>query len=156
MMPRSSAVLCLVLITTAVVATAGTVEERFLDHVEGAVVRGLDPLDFHHLHLAYSWRQTLPDLVVAERALDRLAGVWQVDPLMADELRLLRARLAVDRGRAGAARELFRAMGGLSRWWVHGPIRIEELEDISEWDPPPADAQWRAAPGSDPLGWVRG
>jgi hypothetical protein len=81
--------------------------------------------------------------------------VRQVDPLMADELRLLRARLAVDRGRAGAARELFRAMGGLSRWWVHGPIRIEELEDISEWDPPLADAQWRAAPGSDPLGWVR-
>jgi tetratricopeptide (TPR) repeat protein len=136
-------------------ASAGEVEERFLDHIESAVDRGLDPLDFHHLYLAFAWLHTLPDLEVAERALDRLSGVRQVDPLMADEVRLLRARLAADRGRQAQARELFRAMGGLSRWWVAGPESIEELEDVSLRSAPADDVEWRAVPGTDPEGWVR-
>ncbi len=144
-----------VLLVVAASGSAATIEERFRDHVEAAVDRGLDPLDFHHLELAFAWRHTLPDLGLAERSLDRLAGVRQVDPLMADELRLLRARLNADRGRSEAARELFRAMGGLGRWWVNGPVSIEELEDVSNLGPPQADAEWRAAAGTDPLGWVR-
>jgi hypothetical protein len=149
------AILWVVITTVSAVVWPATIEDRFQDHIEHAVARGLDPLDFHHLYLAFEWRHTLPDVTVAARGLDRLAGVRESDPLMVDEVRLLRARLAVDGGRPGAARELFRAMGGLSRWWLHGPDTIEELEDISDRDPPPTDADWRAVAGTDPLGWVR-
>ncbi len=145
----------LVLAMVGTAADAATIEERVSDHVELAVDRGLDPLDFHHLFFAFTWRHTLPDLTLAERALDRLAGVRQIDPLMVDELRMIRAQMALESGHPEAARELFRAMGGVSRWWVHGPKGIDELEDVADHQHPPEDAAWRPVPGTDPLGWVR-
>ena len=146
---------CLLLVAGGTVAEATTIEERVSDHVELAVDRGLEPVDFHHLFFAFTWRHTLPDLTLAERALDRLAGVRQTDPLMVDELRLIRAQIALEAGHPEAARELFRSMGGLSRWWAHGPADIDELEDVLDQPPPPSDADWRPVPGTDPGGWVR-
>jgi len=154
-MNRRLVVLGLALAAAAAVATASKIEDRFRDHIERAVDGGLEPLDFHHLELAFSWPSTLPDLRMADAALDRLAGVRPADPLMIDEVRLVRSRLAVDRGRPEAARELLRVMGGLTRWWVHGPSTIEELEDVRQLAAPAEDTDWRAAPGTDPLGWVR-
>jgi transglutaminase-like putative cysteine protease len=137
-------------------ASATTIDERVQDHVQSAVENGLDPFDFHHLFHAFHWRHTLSDWRVANRALDRLAAARPLDPLMADELRLIRAKLALNEGRPEAARELFRTMGGLSAWWVHGPEAIEELEDFAgRAQLPPEEAEWRAVPGTDPLGWVR-
>jgi hypothetical protein len=137
------------------VVEATTIDERVSDHIERAVDRGLDPLDFHHLFFAFTWRHTLSDLTLAERALDRLAGVRQIDPLMIDELRLIRGQMALEAGHPEAARELFRSMGGLSRWWVHGPIGIDELEDMVDQQLPPQEAAWRPVPGTDPGGWIR-
>jgi hypothetical protein len=136
-------------------AEGATISERVSDHVERAVDRGLDPLDFHHLYFAFAWRHTLPDLQLAESALDRLAGVRQVDALMVDEVRMIRGQMALEAGRPEAARELFRSMGGVSRWWVHGPVGIDELEDVADYQHPPKDAAWRPVPGTDPLGWLR-
>ena len=75
---------------------------------------------------------------------------------MTDELRLIRSKLELERGREAAARELFRSMGGLSAWWFHGPEPLEELEDFSDLAlAPSADLPWRAVSGVDPLGWLR-
>ncbi len=154
-MLRRTFLLWLALASSGVVVEAVTVEDRFMDHIQRAVADGLEPLDFHHLSIPFSWRHSLPDVGAAERAVDRLAGVRRADPLMIDEVRLLRARLAMDAGRPETARELFRVMGGVSRWWVHGPVSIEELEDIADRALPPTDAPWRAVPGTDPMGWLR-
>jgi tetratricopeptide (TPR) repeat protein len=150
------ALLVTALISSAGMAAAGVVEDRVNDHVEAAVKDGLRPADFHHLFMILGWRATFADWTLAERSLDRLAGVRRIDPLMADELRLSRARLEVDRGRTAAARELFRTMGGLSGWWFHGPKPLEELADFEDLAVVPApDFDWRPVPATDPLGWVR-
>lgn len=148
--------LLLLIVSWAAGADAGTIEERVNRHVEAAVKDGVQPADYHHLFFAFSWRATLSDWNLAERALDRLAGARQVDPLMADELRLDRARLELDQGRDAAARELFRSMGGLSSWWFAGPEPLEELHDFDlAAASPPQEAAWRAVAGTDSLGWVR-
>lgn len=136
-------------------ASATEIERRILDHVDRAAAGGLEPEDFHHLVFAFYWRDTAPDRGLVERALDRLSTTPRIDPLMADELRGMRARLAAEAGRPAAARELFRTMGGLSEWWVHGPVGIDELVDFDELARLPSAGDWRPAPGTDPLGWVR-
>ena len=78
---------------------AGPIEDRVSRHIDAAVEGGLTPTDFHHLIFAFSWRGTLEDWTIAERGLDRLAGVHQVDPLMVDEIRLIRAKIELERGR---------------------------------------------------------
>jgi hypothetical protein len=105
-------------------------QQRAAAHLEAAVDGGLRPADFHHLLFALGWRETLPDWRWTHTALDRLAAAGSTDPLMADELRLLRAQVALAEGRPAAARELFRSMGGLERWWALGPVELEELEDF--------------------------
>jgi len=135
---------------------AATIDQQVQDHVETAVDRGLEPVDFHHVFMAFRWRNTLEDWSVIQRAVDRLAAARPMDPLMADEVRRLRAELAVEAGHPSAATEIFRALGGITAWWVHGPDSIGELEDFPELAKLPAeDARWRAATGTDPLGWVR-
>jgi Tfp pilus assembly protein PilF len=135
---------------------AGPIEDRVSRHIDGAVEGGLTPADFHHLIFAFSWRSTLQDWTLAERGLDRLAGVRQVDPLMVDEIRLIRAEIELDRGRPAGASELFRTMGGLRTWWFHEPTLLEELTDFDRLAVlPSADAAWRSVPGTNPLGWVR-
>lgn len=109
-----------------------------------------------HLTIAFGWRETLPDWRWLTAALDRLTAARPVDPLMSEEVRLLRAQVAVDEGRPAAARELFQADGGLSGWWLSGPVSLDELEDFTaRAQPPAADAGWRPVAGTDPLGWVR-
>ncbi len=148
--------LALLIVSWATGAAAGAIEDRVSRHVEAAVEDGVSPVDFHHLFFVFSWRATLSDWTLAERGLDRMAGARQVDPLMADELRLARARIELDQGRDAAARELFRTMGGLSSWWFSGPNPLEELQDFDVAASPPADdAGWREVPGTDSLGWVR-
>jgi len=145
-----------VLVCAATPVGAGAIEDRVDSHIEAAIENGVRPADYHHLFMAFAWRGTLNDWSDVERNLDRLAGVRRVDPLMVDEIRLIRARLKLDRGRDAAARELFRTMGGLSSWWFEGPVPLEELQDFDHLAaPPPADVEWRAVPGTDPLGWVR-
>jgi transglutaminase-like putative cysteine protease len=134
---------------------AGEIETRVRDHLDRAAAGGLRPDDFHHLVFAFFWRDTLPDATIVERGLDRLAAGPKLDPLMADELRLLRARMALEAGRTAAAQELFRSMGGLTRWWAQGPIGIDELADFDDLARPPSDDDWRPAAGVDGLGWVR-
>ncbi len=135
---------------------AGPIEERVQRHIEAAVESGLTPADFHHLVFAFSWRTTLEDWTLAERGLDRLAAARPIDPLMVDEIRLTRSEIEIDRGRDAAARELFRTMGGLTSWWFHEPVALEELADFNNIAvPPPATFEWRATPGTDPSGWVR-
>ncbi len=133
----------------------GEIERRIRDHVDRAAIGGVAPDDFHDLVFAFFWRDTAADASLVERGLDRLAGQQRVDPLMADELRAMRARLAAETGRPAAARELFRSMGGLSRWWVQGPVTIEELADFNRLAQLPATDEWRPVPGTDPMGWVR-
>ena len=149
----AAAVLALTLIPA--VASASEIEQRILGHVDRAVASGVQPDDFHHLVFAFFWRETVPDPEVVERGLDRLAAAPRVDPLMTDELRGMRARLAAEAGRPAAARELFRAMGGLSQWWVQGPVSFGELADFDDLARLPAGGTWRSAPGTDPMGWVR-
>jgi hypothetical protein len=148
--------LILIVLWLSPVVGAGPIEERVRGHIEAAIEGGLDPADYHHLVLAFSWRETLEDWTIAEHGLDRLAGARQVDPLMADEIRLIRAQIEIDRGRDAGARELFRTMGGLTQWWFHDPVPLEELTDFDlAAVSPPADIEWRKTTGADPLGWVR-
>ena len=149
--------LCLVLFIVLAGSFAGAseIEDRILDHVDRAAAGGLQPDDFHHLVFAFYWRDTAPDHTVVERSLDRLGALTRVDPLMADELRTMRARLAAEAGRPAASRELFRSMGGLSGWWVTDPVSIGELADFADLAELPSDNGWRPAQGTDPLGWVR-
>ena len=137
-------------------ASAGSIEDRVNRHIDQAIEGGVAPADFHHLFMAFSWRATLSDWTEVEKNLDRLAGVRHVDPLMVDELRLIRARTLVERGRWAAATELFRTMGGLEAWWIAGPRPLEELADFDAAAiPPSAEFSWRSVPGTDPLGWVQ-
>jgi tetratricopeptide (TPR) repeat protein len=137
-------------------ATAGAIADQVQRHVDEAVSGGVAPADFHHLFMAFSWRATLPNWTAVDTNLDRLAGVRRIDPLMVDELRLIRARIEIDRGLSTAAKELFRTMGGLEAWWIAGPETLEELADFDHLAiPPPRDTVWRWVPGTDPLGWVR-
>ena len=146
----------LVLLCLSPAVGAGPIEERVQRHIEAAVDGGLTPADYHHLVFIVSWRSTLEDWTIAERGLDRLAAAPQMDPLMADEIRSMRAEIEIDLGRDAAARELFRTMGGLSSWWFHEPLALEELADFDRVAvPPQADFKWRATPGTDPTGWVR-
>lgn len=146
----------LIIALVASAASAATeIERRILDNVEQAAAGGLQADDFHHLVFLFYWRDTVPDLALVEGGLDRLAALTRVDPLMADELRTIRARLAAEAGRPAAAREFFQVMGGLSQWWVHGPVTIGELADFDDLAKLPVDGDWRFAPGTDPLGWVR-
>ncbi len=151
LLPLAMAVLC-----AAAPVAAGPIEGRVQRHIADAVADGLAPSDFHHLVLAFSWRGTLEDLQLAQRGLDRLAAARPVDPLMADEIRALRAQLEADAGRDAAARELFRTMGGLTSWWFRDPVGLEELADFDRVATAPTDDfTWRGTPGTDPLGWVR-
>lgn len=154
MVGRWTAVLMVVLLAS-IVDAASAIEQRILDHVDRAAVGGLEPDDFHHLVFAFFRRDTAPDPAVIERGLDRLGALGRVDPLMADELRMMRARLAAEAGRPAAARELFRAVGGLTEWWVQGPIPVGELADFDDLAVHPTGDDWRSAPGTDPLGWIR-
>ncbi len=138
------------------VGSAASAVERAWEHVEEAVAGGLEPADLHHLSLAFADEDLHEDRGAADDMLDRLAGARRVDPLMADHVRWLRSRRDVDAGRPAAAVERFRAMGGLERWWAHGPAPIDELEDFVRRDHPVVDRDgWRHVPGTDPLGWVR-
>lgn len=153
---------CLPLLLTALVAFAGvapgqparSVEDHARDHVATALSGGLVPDDFHHLLLALHWRSAWPDWHAVGPVLDRL-GAAGADPLMQDEVRLWRARVAVEEGRDEAARAMFHASGGLERWWARGPIPLEELEDFpSRTTEPPRGGGWRPAQGTSPLGWT--
>ncbi len=154
-MTRSSIALLVMFLLASGVSTATEIEQRILDHIEEAAAGGLQPDDFHHLVFAFYWRDTAPDLGLVEAGLDRLSALGRVDPLMADELRTMRARLAAEAGRPAAALELFRAVGGLSQWWVQGPVAMGELADFDDLAKLPVGGDWRFAPGTDPVGWVR-
>ncbi len=146
---------CLFVIGAGPVSSA-TIDQQVEDHVTSAMVKGLEPADFHHLFTAFHWRVTLEDWGVAERSVDRLASARPMDPLMSDEVRWIRSQLAVEAGHPSAARELFRTMGGVTAWWAHGPVTIGELEDFPDLAVRPADdVAWRSVAGTDPLGWVR-
>ncbi len=152
--PLATATVILALL--AGTATAGSIEDRVQMHVDAAISGGVAPADFHHLFMAFGWRATLSDWTNVERNLDRLTAVRKIDPLMVDDLRLIRARILVERGRSAAAAELFRTMGGLEAWWIAGPEPLEELADFDDLaTPPPSETSWRAVPGTDALGWVR-
>jgi len=154
-MARSLIIVLTMLLLASIAGAASEIEERILDHFNQAAAGGVQPDDFHHLVFAFFWRDTLPDPAVIGRGIDRLAASSRVDPLMADELRVMRARLAAEAGRPAAARELFRAVGGLSQWWVQGPIAIGELADFEDLATLPTGDAWLSAPGTDPMGWVR-
>lgn len=125
-------------------------------HVGRALEDGLTPIDYPHLLLALEYRHALTRWSTATHLLDRLASARPMDPLMADEVRRLRAELAVDEGRPAAAAQLFLTSGGLTRWWSSPSRPIEELADFSDQAVyPSADARWRPTPGVDPTGWVQ-
>ncbi len=152
--PLAAVVLGLALLATPA-AGAGTVEDLSAAHLEAALRGGLRPVDLHHLFLAFSWRDDLADHRWVGRAMDRLTAAGSTDPLMVSELRVLRARLALEAGHPAAALELFRTDGGLERWWAAGPFPLEELQDMESLEAvPPGELPWRFVPGVDPLGWV--
>ncbi len=152
---RVAAAVATVLFLSPALARGATLQERSEAHLEAAMDGGLKPAVYHHLILALSWRDDLPDRHWADAALDRLTAVSGADPLMTAELHMARAQLAMEEGHPEAARELFRTDGGLERWWAAGPHSLEELNDFpTQATAPPADADWRAVPGTDPLGWV--
>lgn len=137
-------------------AGAATMDERAIAHVEAALAGGVEPVDFHHVHLPFLHHRVLADRARLNGLLERLSDARRVDPLMRAEIDALRARAALDRGDLDEARRLFTAAGGLSRWWVSGPEELGELEDFPVLAArAPGDADWRPAPGTDPLGWVR-
>ncbi len=140
----------------ALPSAAGSFQDAAGRHLSAALEGGLEPVDEGHLALAFMWQKELADRAWALTALDRLAAARPMDPLMRDEVRSLRARFAVAAGHIGTAREIFRAMGGLERWWVRGPFPVGELADFKTaavW--PPRGSRWRRAAGTDALGWVR-
>ncbi len=143
-------------VLAAACATAGSFQQYAERQVEAALKDGLTPLDEQHLVLAFLWRAELPDRTWLVGALDRLTAARPMDPLMADEVRSIRARIAVGNGHWDQARELFQTMGGLTRWWVLGPRPLGELADFAKSARLPGpEAHWRFAPGTDPFGWVR-
>jgi len=124
--------------------------ERWTDE---AVSGGVGPTDLHRILAVLGWRGLMNDRRTADALLDRMTGAVQ-DPLVAAQLRSWRARLAKEEGRPEAARELFRAGGGLERWWACGPFPIEELADIVTAAAVPPGGSWRRAFGTDATGWV--
>jgi Tfp pilus assembly protein PilF len=154
-MVRSS-MLSILMLAVAGASLSATTVERAGNHVASALEGHLQPEHFHHLQLAFLSHRELPDWTVTQGWLDRLAADRRADPLMADEVRLLRARFEIDRGHSEAARELFRSMGGLSQFWITDPGNLDELEDFpSAASLPGGDVAWRPAAGTDPMGWVR-
>ncbi len=159
-MSRRGAVLLLVGLLPALAAATtpppqGTVTSRVEGHLEVAMAGGLEPTDFAHLVFVQGWRSSFADFRTLDTALDRLGAV-KADPLMAGELLLARQRSAAAEGRIGDARALFARQGGLTHWWAEGPSSLDELGDFARTEQPPGpDAQWRAAPGVDPEGWLR-
>ncbi|NOZ78890.1 MAG: DUF3857 domain-containing protein, partial [Acidobacteria bacterium] len=152
----TSLVACAAVLLAAAGATAGTFQDYAESHVEAALKDGLTPLDEQHLVLAFLWRRDLADRRWLTGSLDRLTAARPMDPLMADEVRSLRARIAAVNGQWDQARELFQTMGGLTRWWVSGPKPLGELADFqASANLPGSGARWRFAPGADPFGWVR-
>jgi len=150
--------LIVAVVLSLLVGAAGAateIEQRILDHVDAAATGGVRSEDYHHLVFMFHWRDTAPDRALIERSLDRLSATAQVDPLLADEMRSMRARLATEAGRPAAARELFRAMGGLTEWWAREARGIDELADFDELATLPTGSEWRPVSGTDPLGWVR-
>lgn len=136
-------------------ATAGPYSQGGSHHLDLAVAGGLEPNDFHHLYLAFAWRHTETDWRALDASIRRLELVTS-DPLMSAELKLLRARMEAAEGRADRAREAFRSMGGLERWWTTESLELPELEDFDESaQPPDQDARWRPVPDTDASGWVR-
>ncbi len=124
--------------------------------VTTALKDGLTPTDYPQVFLALEYRYALTRWSTATHLLDRLASAHPMDPLMADEVRLLRADLSIDQGRPAAAAQLFATSGGLTRWWSSQSRSIEELGDFSDQAVhPSADTRWRPTPGTDPLGWVQ-
>jgi len=125
-------------------------------HVTEALDDGLSPIDFAHVLLALEHRHSLTRWSTATGLLDRLASARPMDPLMADEIRRLRSELALDQGHPAAALQLFLTSGGLTQWWSSPSSSIEELGDFTQQATlPQEDIQWRATPGTDPLGWVQ-
>ncbi|MCD4750094.1 MAG: DUF3857 domain-containing protein [Thermoanaerobaculales bacterium] len=126
------------------------------EHVRSALEGGLEPIDFHHIYLALEYRQAFSDWRVAEKLLDRLSASPAADPLMIDVVRFYRARLALDEGHPAASLELFRTMGGLTRWWVSDPLDLEELQDFDRVAIlPNQETVWRFVPGVNSLGWLQ-
>jgi len=143
-----------VLLSPATIGAA-TLLERSESHLQSAIDGQLGPAVYHHLILALSWRDDLPDRRWADDAVDRLTAVPGTDPLMRAEVHMARAQLALEEGHVEAARELFRTDGGLEGWWAAGPVSLDELDDFpGRTASPPTDVSWRAVPGTDPLGWV--
>ncbi|RLE25790.1 MAG: hypothetical protein DRJ65_06945 [Acidobacteria bacterium] len=124
--------------------------------VTTALEHGLTPIDYPYIQMALEYRHSLTRWSTATHLLDRLASAHPMDPLMADEVRRLRAEFTVDQGHPAAAAQLFHTSGGLTRWWCSPAHSIEELGDFPDQAGlPSADAEWRATPGTDPLGWVQ-
>ncbi|RLE27754.1 MAG: hypothetical protein DRJ65_01855 [Acidobacteria bacterium] len=124
--------------------------------VATALEGGLAPVDYPQVFLALEYRHAMTRWSTATHLLDRLASADPMDPLMADEIRRLRAELAVDLGRPAAATQLFLTSGGLTQWWSSRSHSIEELGDFSDQAAfPSSETLWRATPGTDPLGWVQ-
>ncbi len=121
-----------------------------------ALEEGLAPVDYAQVLMALEYRHAMTRWSTATHLLDRLASADPMDPLMADEIRRLRAELALDLGRPAAAAQLFLTSGGLTQWWSSQSHLIEELGDFSDQAVfPSSEALWRATPGTDPLGWVQ-
>lgn len=124
--------------------------------VAAATADGLDPVDLPVVLLLPEWGRLMSDWSEVDRLTSRLAS-GGADPLMADELRLLRARLALEEGRPDEARELLRGAGLLEAWWSVEAEPLDELADFARRARLPATGTaWRSTPGTDPLGWVRG
>ena len=124
--------------------------------VTKAVEHGLAPVDYPQVFLALEYRHAMTRWSTATNLLDRLASADPLDPLMADEIRRLRAELSIDLGRPAAAAQLFLTSGGLTQWWSSQSHQIEELGDFSDQAAfPSSETLWRATPGTDPLGWVQ-
>ena len=152
-----SGICALVLVFGIVAGADGAVQERAARHLEEAVQNGVTAEDFHHLVALEMSGELLEDALWLETALDRLGAAPTPDPLMVSAVRQLRMEVAKRRGRPQAARELFRADGGLERWWAAGPFPLEELDEFTAGPAAPdlRSTQWRSAPGTDPQGWLR-
>ena len=124
--------------------------------VAAALEDGLAPIDYPYLLMGLEYRHSLTRWSTATHLLDRLASADPMDPLMAAEVRRLRADHALDLGHPAATAQLFLASGGLTQWWASPSYSIEELGDFSSQAAlPSAKTEWRATPGTDPPGWVQ-
>jgi transglutaminase-like putative cysteine protease len=153
---RVAVMTLLALVLAAPAPVLGSVEERAARHLESAVADGVTVADFHHLVALEMAEELLADTRWIDSALDRLAAAPSSDPLMDAAVRWLRMQVAIRRGRPEAARELFRADGGLEQWWAAGPQPLEELDEFASGpDAPGPGTTWRSVAGTSPDGWVR-